>query len=56
MHKVRAWMLAGVAVLALAAADDKGVLVEIDGMKSRTPAEWKEEQPSTLSLAESEKR
>lgn len=28
------------------AADDKGTVVGIDGLQSRTPANWKEEQPS----------
>ncbi|HXG09577.1 MAG TPA: hypothetical protein VNK04_07290 [Gemmataceae bacterium] len=32
---------------AKAGADDKGTVVEIDGLKSRAPAEWQEEKPTT---------
>jgi hypothetical protein len=51
-----AWgLLLGLGVLAFAAggacAEDKkegkGTVVEIDGLNSRTPAEWKEETPSS---------
>jgi hypothetical protein len=28
------------------AKDDKGTVVELDGLRSKTPAEWKEEAPS----------
>ena len=41
--------LALVAVAGLSAADDKkdkGTVVTLDGLSSRTPAEWKEEAPS----------
>ena len=31
---------------ALRAADDKGTVVDLDGLKSRTPASWKEEAPT----------
>src|SRR5262249_6614127 len=31
----------------LRAADEKGTVVEIDGLKSRTPAAWVEEKPTT---------
>jgi hypothetical protein len=27
-------------------ADEKGTVVEVDGLKSRTPADWKEEKPA----------
>src|SRR5262245_5973183 len=42
--------LAAVAVLGLAAAlsgraDDKGTPVELDGLKSTAPANWKKEEP-----------
>jgi hypothetical protein len=30
-----------------AAADDKGTVVDIDGLKSKAPADWKEEKPSS---------
>jgi hypothetical protein len=41
-------MTAAVAALAglSAAADDKGTVIELDGLSSRTPADWKEEAPS----------
>src|SRR5262245_2997046 len=48
-----AWwlLLLGLAALAAAPAapaeEKKGTDVEIDGMKSTTPAEWKEETPSS---------
>ena len=48
-----AWwgLLLGLGLLAwapgLGRAADKGTVVEIDGMKSTTPAEWKEETPSS---------
>lgn len=37
---------AAVAVAGFASADDKGKTVELAGMKSTTPADWKEEAPS----------
>lgn len=37
---------AAVALAGVAAADDKGKTVELAGMKSTTPADWKEEAPS----------
>src|SRR5690349_1913956 len=41
------WVLLALAAPALAPAADKGTVVEIDGMKSTTPASWKEETPSS---------
>lgn len=38
-------LLLGLSVLAVG-ADDKGVIVNVDGLKSTTPADWKEEAPS----------
>ena len=46
---MRSLVLAGVVMAAWslgARADDKGTPVELAGMKSVTPAEWKEEKPS----------
>ncbi len=46
---MRSLVLAGVMMVACsvsARAEDKGTLVELAGMKSVTPAEWKEEKPS----------
>lgn len=42
-------LVGGVVVLRDAAADDKkeeGALVQLDNLKARTPADWKEEKPS----------
>jgi len=36
-----------IAVCAISTADDKGTVVTIAGMKSTTPADWKEEKPSS---------
>jgi hypothetical protein len=44
-----------VAIASLAAADDKekGTVITLDGLSSRTPAEWKKEEPSNnLRLAQ----
>lgn len=38
------------ALLAPAVADDKGTAVELAGLKSTTPADWKAEPPSTKSV------
>lgn len=54
MFRDLAWLVLAFAIVApaltteqpAAAADDKGVVVELDGLKSRAPAEWKEEAPS----------
>jgi hypothetical protein len=46
----RTWGVALLGLSLLAGAvrsDDKGTVVEIDGMKSTTPAEWKKETPSS---------
>ena len=46
---MRSLVLAGVVMVAscgLARAEDKGTAVELAGMKSVTPADWKEEKPS----------
>ena len=46
---MRSLVLAGVVMVAWGAAaraEDKGTPVELAGMKSVTPAEWKEEKPS----------
>jgi hypothetical protein len=55
--KPLAWVAGflGVALLAwgTARADDKGTVVDLDGLKSKAPAEWKEEKPSSrLRLAQ----
>jgi hypothetical protein len=53
-HTIR-WRLAGLAALVLGLAagapgtgadDKKGTIIEIDGLKSSTPAAWVEEKPS----------
>ena len=49
------WITALVLIAAagVATADDKGTVVTLDGLSSRTPAEWKEEKPSNnLRLAQ----
>jgi len=46
---------AGAALLALTparAADDKGTVVEFDGIKSTAPAEWKSEDPGRMRFAQ----
>jgi hypothetical protein len=47
-----AWLM-GFLFVAAANADDKGTVVEIDGLRSTTPANWKKEKPSsTLRVAQ----
>jgi hypothetical protein len=50
MKRIRWFGLFGLAALLYAAgastAADKGTVVELDGLKATTPAEWKEETPS----------
>lgn len=40
------WAGSGLQTATCAADDKKGTVVEFDGMKSRTPAEWQEEKPT----------
>lgn len=45
------WLLAGCGVIlcgAALAADDKGVVVELGGLKSKAPASWKEVEPTAI--------
>jgi len=40
-----AWLM-GFLFVATASAEDKGTVVEIDGLRSKAPASWKEEAPA----------
>jgi hypothetical protein len=54
MKRTMWWALPAFAALALAlggvesraGADDKGTVIEVDGLKSTTPAQWVEEKPT----------
>jgi hypothetical protein len=46
MRRAATLALLALSATGLRAADDKGVVVDLDGLKSAAPAAWKEEAPS----------